>query len=250
MRSKQVPSLQSADDLSEDRLVMAHVWLVRPIAKKVLAGLPDHVELDDLIQDGVCGLIGAARRYDARRGVPFSLYAKHRIRGAILDGLRRVDPATRDLRSKVKRLTAAAHDLGNELGRDPSPSEVAVRAGTSPQEWPNLRLEWRASGAAHARTGLHSAEPSDLSADETWRPDVQAGRAELRALLLAAMKSLPARYRQIMLLYHWRGLTMREIGRVFGVNESRVSQIHKRALELVAGCLTSSGITSCGPLLP
>src|SRR5574341_2426111 len=92
MQSRRVSKRRSASELSGERLILAHLPLVRPIAKKVLAGLPAHVELNDLIQDGVCGLIGAARRYNARRGVPFPAYAKHRIRGAILDGLRRVDP--------------------------------------------------------------------------------------------------------------------------------------------------------------
>ncbi len=250
MQSRRVSRRRSANDAPAERLILAHLPLVRPIAKKVLAGLPAHVELNDLIQDGVCGLIGAARRYNARRGVPFPVYAKHRIRGAILDGLRRVDPATRDFRSKVKRLEAAAHELGDELGRQPTDTEIAARAGTNPQEWACIHVDRRASGTTHAGAAPSSAEPCDLRADESWQPDVEARREELRAVLLAAMKSLPARYRRIMLLYHWRGLTMREIGAAFGINESRVSQIHKRALELMAGCLTSIGITSSGSLLP
>jgi RNA polymerase sigma factor for flagellar operon FliA len=250
MQSRRVSQRQSGNDPSAERLVLAHLPLVRFLARKVLAGLPAHVELNDLIQDGVCGLIGAARRYDARRDVPFPAYARHRIRGAILDGLRRVDPATRDLRSKVKRLEAAAHDLGDELGRQPTGSEIAARAGTNQQEWACIHVDRRANGAAGAGAAPTGAEPCNLRTDESWRPDVQAGREELRAVLVAAMESLPARYREIMLLYHWDGLTMGEIGLAFGINESRVSQIHKRALELMAGCLTSIGITSSDSLLP
>jgi len=93
--------------LAAEQLVTTHVWLVRAIAKKVLEKLPCHVELNDLIEDGVFGLIAAAQRYDPARGIPFPLYAKHRIRGAILDGLRRVDHLSRDLRSKVKKADAA-----------------------------------------------------------------------------------------------------------------------------------------------
>jgi RNA polymerase sigma factor for flagellar operon FliA len=249
MQSRSVSKCRSASNVAAEQLVLAHRSLVRAIAKKVLASLPAHVELDDLIQDGMCGLIGAARRYNSRRGVPFRLYAKHRIRGAILDGLRRVDPATRDFRSKVKKLEAAAHELGDELGRNPTEAEVAALAGTRPHEWVRDHIDWRASGAAHAGTDPRRVEPCDLRADETWRPDVQARREELRSVLFAAMKSLPARYRQIMLLYHWRGVTMREIGQVFGINESRVSQIHKRALEIMAGSLKSTGITSSASLL-
>jgi RNA polymerase sigma factor for flagellar operon FliA len=228
---------------------LAHVRLVHPIAKKVLAGLPAHVELSDLVQDGMCGLIGAARRYKSRRGVPFPLYAKHRIRGAILDGLRRVDPATRDSRSKVKKFEAAARELGDELGRTPTTAEVAAKAGTTAPRWLLDPLGWRSGPALRGRTEERSTDSRDLRAGEAWRPDVRAGHQELRAVLFAAMESLPLRYRQIMLLYHWKGVTMREIGRAFGVNESRVSQIHKRALELMAGCLKSSGITSSASVL-
>jgi RNA polymerase sigma factor for flagellar operon FliA len=214
----------------------------------VLAGLPAHVELSDLIQDGMCGLIGAARRYNSRRGVPFPLYAKHRIRGAILDGLRRVDPATRDSRSKIKKFEAAARELGDELGRTPTAAEVAAKAGTTAPGW-LLDPAWRSGPAAQSRAEECSKDPCDLRAGEAWRPDVRAGHQELRAALFAAMESLPLRYRQIMLLYHWQGVTMREIGLAFGVNESRVSQIHKRALDLMAGCLKSSGITSSASVL-
>lgn len=241
-------SSQNVANISVEGLVLTHVWLVQRIAKKILAGLPARVKLDDLVQDGVCGLIGAARRWDGRRGVPFSLYAKHRIRGAILDGLRRGTPGAGALRRKAKRLHGGADDLGNELGRDSAASEVA--AGTSPRNEQRRPGDWCASGTVYAWTESGSAELSTLSADETWRPDVQAGRVELRAVLWAAMKSLPVRYQQIMLLYYWRGFTMGEIGRVLGVQQSRVSQIHKRALERMAGCLVSSGITSLNSLLP
>ncbi len=249
MQTRRVSKCRRANSAAGERLVLAHLRLVRPIAKKVLAGLPAHVELNDLIQDGMCGLVGAAQRYNSRRGVPFPLYAKHRIRGAILDGLRHLDPVTRDFRSKVKKLEAAAHELGNQLGRTPTDGEVAAKAGTMPHRWSVDPLDLRAGATTHARTERHSTEPCDLRADDTWRPDVQTGHEELRAVLSAAMESLPARYREIMLLYHWRGVTMREIGQAFGVNESRVSQIHKRALELMAVCLKSSGITSSASLL-
>ncbi len=249
MQSRGVSQCRSATSAAAERLVLAHVRLVQPIARKVLAGLPAHVELSDLIQDGMCGLIGAARRYNARRCVPFTLYAKHRIRGAILDGLRRVDPATRDSRCKVKKLEAAARELGGELGRNPTTAEVAAKAGTTAPEWLLDPLAWRSGAAVRGRAEERSTDTGDLRAGEAWRPDVRAGHQELRDVLFAAMESLPLRYRQIMVLYHWRGITMREIGLAFGVNESRVSQIHKRALELMAGCLKSSGITSSASVL-
>jgi RNA polymerase sigma factor for flagellar operon FliA len=231
--------------LAADQLVTTHVWLVRAIAKKVLEKLPSHVELNDLIEDGVFGLIAAAQRYDPARGIPFPLYAKHRIRGAIVDGLRRMDHLSRDLRSKVKK--ADASTLENEPGRDPA--SAVWRGSTAGHTWMGMRPERNGTGIAFARAGCSSAKPCEPVADAGSRPDVAAGDAELLGVLRNAMKSLPTRYGQIVTLYHWRGLTMREIGRAFGINESRVSQIHKRALELMAVRLRSKGITSCGSLL-
>src|SRR3974390_2754113 len=112
----------------------------------------------------MCGLIGAARRYKSRRGVPFPLYEKHRIRGAILDGLRRVDPATRDYRSKVKKLEAAARELGDELGGNPTTAEIAAKAGTTARGWPLGLLTWGSGADAHGRTEDRSTDPCDLRA--------------------------------------------------------------------------------------
>jgi RNA polymerase sigma factor for flagellar operon FliA len=241
-----VSNAENSGHLAADQLVATHVWLVRAIAKKVLDKLPSHVELNDLIEDGVFGLIAAAQRYDPARGIPFPVYAKHRIRGAILDGLRRMDHLSRDSRSKVKK--ADASTLENEPGRDPAPA--VWRSGTAAYTWMGVWPEQNGTGIAPARAGGSSAKPWEPVADAGSRPDVAAGEAELSGVLRNAVKSLPTRYGQIVILYHWRGLTMREIGRTFGINESRVSQIHKRALQLMARRLRSQGITACGSMLP
>lgn len=122
------PTLSSAASYNQ-QLILDHVYLVRPIATSIWAGLPAHVELEDLNSDGICGLVDAAVRFDETRNVPFAAYAKHRIRGAILDGLRRLDPASRDLRAKAKRIDRALCDLGNRLGRAPTSAEVAAETG-------------------------------------------------------------------------------------------------------------------------
>jgi RNA polymerase sigma factor for flagellar operon FliA len=208
-----------------DDLVMSHLWLVRAIARRVLSALPRHLELNDLIEDGSIGLIAAARRYNSGLGVPFPQYAKHRIHGAIVDGLRRMDHLSRDSRTVAKRLQR---------------EQEAVST--------NLRV------CAQATCGNQVGLPADggvpePAGGEEWRPDVAARHEELSATLRAAISALPARYGEIVALYHWHGLTMREIGRSLGINESRVSQIHKRALELMAASLRSKGITSCAAAL-
>jgi RNA polymerase sigma factor for flagellar operon FliA len=210
-----------------DDLVTGHLWLVRGIAKKVAATLPRHLELNDLIEDGVLGLIAAAGRYNPGLRVPFPLYAKHRIHGAIVDGLRRMDHLSRESRSEAKRLE---------------------------REHESASVDWRVCERTQDACGNRIGFAGDCGmpepvAGEEWRPDVAARHEELSATLRNAIGALPTRYGEIVALYHWRGLSMREIGRSYGINESRVSQIHKRALELMAASLRSKGITSCATAL-
>ncbi len=236
MQTRRVSKMERGKRAITDELVTAHLWLVRGIAKKVKEGLPVQVELNDLIEDGVLGLIAAAQRYDPKRGIPFPPYARFRIRGAILDGLRRTDHLSRDLRSKVKKADADA--LENDWGR-----------GTGPGVW-RAGICAPVNGTTIARSVGSDTNVPEAAADESWRPDVVAGEGELSGVLRSAVGKLPRRYGQIVTLYHWRGLTMREIGRVFSINESRVSQIHKRALQLLAESLRAKGITSCASVLP
>jgi RNA polymerase sigma factor FliA len=242
------PRLPSAASCKE-QLILDHLPLVRPIAARIRTKLPVHVESEELIHDGICGLVDAARRFDITRNVPFAAYAKHRIRGAILDGLRRLDPGSRDLRAKAKRVDAAVCDLGNRLGRTPTTAEVAAETGIATHELGQLSASRVATGTVHDRSENSGVSPSDLKAYETSHTDVIVARKELRVALGMAMESLPRRDRQIAMLYHWRYATMREIGGLFKINESRVSQIHWRALERMAVALRSIGIASSSSIL-
>jgi RNA polymerase sigma factor FliA len=179
-----------------------------------------------------------------------SLYAKHRIRGAILDGLRRMDLASRDLRAKAKRVEMAIHDLGNRLGRTPTTAEVPEETGIGVDDLRRLSASHAVTGTAPGGNEQAVTSICDLTADETSNTEAIATREELRKALTAAMAPLPRRDRQIVMLYHWRCASMREIGSRFGINESRVSQIHKRALERMAAALRSAGITSSSSILP
>ncbi|MCZ2078350.1 MAG: sigma-70 family RNA polymerase sigma factor, partial [Bryobacterales bacterium] len=197
MNKRRVRKRDQCRQASSNDLVMSHVWLVRGIARSVQSKLPRHLELDDLIEDGVLGLIAASRRYEPGIGVPFPLYAKHRIRGAIVDGLRRMDHLSRDSRAEAKKIERE-HEL-------PSPDRRGCAAGRD------------ACGGRIALTDNGAPEPV---AGTGWQPDVVAGHEELSATLREAISTLPARYGEIVALYHWRGLTMREIGRSYGINES------------------------------
>ncbi len=232
-----------------DKLVTTHGALVRAIAVNIHSKLPVHVELCDLVQEGMRGLIDAARRYDPSRGVAFTTYAKYRVRGAILDGLRQFDPASRAFRTTSKKLDAAAHELADELGRTPTESEVAARAAVDLTRW-TRHSETSQALLAISLSGEEASGLVPQVAGEGDSEETSAMHAELQRALKAVMSRLPRRTREILKLYHWRGLTMREIGLRYGINESRVSQIHKRALDLMAVALREQGITGLASVLP
>jgi RNA polymerase sigma factor FliA len=250
MRDRRTPQCPPATAApSEEELILGNLHLVRAIAANIRVKIPVHIETEELIHDGICGLVDAAKRYDVARRVPFALFAKHRIRGAILDGLRRMDPASRDFRSKAKSVEMAIHDLGNRLGRTPTTAEVAEETGIGMHELRRLSTGYAAPGSAPGGNEQAVTSIWDLTAGETTNTEAIATREELRKALTAAMAPLPRRDRHIVMLYHWRCASMREIGSRFGINESRVSQIHKRALERMAAALRSAGITSSSSIL-
>ncbi len=230
-----------------DQVILDHLPLVRVIAVRVHANLPVHVELEDLIHAGVLGLIDAVSKYNPNKQVAFSGYAKHRIKGAILDSLRQMDWASRDLRRRQKQAEAAAHELTAELSRMPTEEEIAGRLGIEVHRWRRLSLEMRNTGVISASTRVQ--EQDDLPApDFPARPDTQPDnlfvRSQLRSMLSTAMKTLPERYQKVVMLYYSGEMTMKEIGGLMGINESRVSQIHKSALERMAAALEQNGVHS------
>lgn len=247
--SKRAPSKTPArrDNFKRDRLITDHLSLVTAIAANVQRSLPVHVEIDDLIHAGVMGLVDAASKYRDDKEVAFPTYAKYRIRGAILDGLRQLDWASRDLRKRYKEMERITRDLTAKLERTPTPNEIAGAMGLSSRRWQSLMVDFRALGMAGNQ--MRTPERDDQSTPETpcgpgLSPENVFARSEMREKLSFAMQALPERYRQVVQLYYERDMTMKEIGGVLGVNESRVSQIHKSALERMQAALHQSGISS------
>jgi RNA polymerase sigma factor for flagellar operon FliA len=206
-----------------------------------------HVELDDLVHAGMLGLIDAAQKYNADKQVAFSSYAKHRIKGAILDSLRELDWASRHTRRRQKQVEVATNDLYASLHRAPTEAEVAEKLGVEVDRFRTMML-----GLPHAgltSTSTWANESDDLPAPDfptkpETHPDSICAGEELRSFLGAAMTTLTERYHKVVVLYYSNEMTMKEIGTVLGINESRVSQIHKSALEKMAANLQASGITS------
>ncbi len=231
-----------------DRVVLENLSLVRAIAIRVHENLPVHVDLDDLIHAGVLGLFDAVDKYDADKNVAFQSYAKHRIKGSILDSLRQLDWASRDLRKRQKQADSVARDLAAELGRTPAEDEVADKMGVSLDRWRKMSMELRNIGLAQP-LGARFPEQDHAAAEEfagtpDYEPDRICARKQLRGVLERAIGTLPERYQKVVFLYYTNDMTMKEIGDVLGVNESRVSQIHKTALKKMAVALESEGIHS------
>ena len=240
-------SAQAAKLARRDRVVLEHVPLVKAIAVRVHENLPVHVDLDDLVHAGILGLFDAANKFNPEKQVVFSSYAKHRIKGAILDSLRQLDWASRDMRRRHKQVEAATRDLSAELKRTPTEAEVAQKLGMDVDRWRNMMLDLRNVGLISASTRGNEGDdlpaPDFPSKPET-HPDSICAREQLRSVLGVAMKTLPERYQKVVLLYYTNEMTMKEIGGILGINESRVSQIHKSALEKMNVALQANGITS------
>jgi RNA polymerase sigma factor FliA len=240
-------SAQAAKLARRDRVVLEHVPLVKAIAVRVHENLPVHVDLDDLVHAGILGLFDAASKFNPEKQVVFSSYAKHRIKGAILDSLRQLDWASRDMRRRHKQVEAATRDLAAELQRNPTEAEVAKKLGMDAERWRTMMIDLRNVGLISASTRGNEGDdlpaPDFPSKPET-HPDSICAREQLRNVLGDAMKTLPERYQKVVSLYYTNEMTMKEIGGILGINESRVSQIHKSALEKMQVALEATGITS------
>ncbi len=227
-----------------DQIVLENLPLVKAIAIRVHENLPVHVDLDDLVHAGVLGLFDAVAKYDGSKKVAFPAYAKHRIKGAILDSLRQLDWASRDLRRRQKQVEAATRDLTARFGRAPSETEMADAIGVSPARWRHLMAEMRTMGLTPTHSAPIPETAEDIAARPDYRPDRMCERSQLSSTLARAIGTLPERYQKVVFLYYTNEMTMKEIGDAIGVNESRVSQIHKLALKKMAVVLEGEGIRS------
>ena len=247
----QAASIEQAESEKDrrDRIILDHLPLVKAIAVRVHENLPVHVELDDLVHAGILGLFDAVEKYQPEKQVAFSSYAKHRIKGAILDSLRQLDWASRDLRRRHKQVEEVTRELGAKLQRNPTESEIAAKMGVEVERWRQMMADMQCVGLVSIsarRPDQEDLPAPDYPAKPETHPDSICAHEQLHDLLWEAMKTLPERYRKVVVLYYTKDMTMREIGGILGINESRVSQIHKSALEKMASALQSAGIVSIG----
>jgi RNA polymerase sigma factor FliA len=221
-----------------DRLIVTYAPLVKYVAGRLGSGLPAHVDDEDLVSYGLLGLIGAIERYDPDRDVKFETYAIARIRGAIIDELRALDWVPRSVRSRARDIERAIGELEAKLGRVPTDEEIAGKLGITTEELDESLSEIsRSSIAALDELWTIGGSGGDQVAlidtiEDTEAPDPQGAlsQTELREAIADAIARLPEREKLVVTLYYYEELTLREIGEVLGVTESRVSQLHTKAI--------------------
>ena len=214
--------------------VAASLPFVESLARRMASTMPHSIDLGDLVQDGVLGLIDAAHRFDEGRGIKFETFAERRVRGAMIDALRR-DAWPRGVRRVRRELEAAREQLRRELGAEPSLADLARRVGSDEArlERTIVRISTIESTSPLANLDtLDSATlPAVLVPSEPLSPDRVFEQHEVKDRMRVAMAQLPARERKILSLYYYAEATMKQIGQAIGVNESRVSQLHARAIQ-------------------
>jgi len=220
-----------------ERLVLTYAPLVKYVAGRLGSGLPSHVDDDDLVSYGLLGLIGAIERYEPERDVKFETYAIARIKGSIIDELRSLDWVPRSVRSRARDIERAIADLESRLGRAPTDDEIAGRLGVSQDELDaSLSEISRTSIAALDELWTVSSGGDQIALidtiEDTQGPDplFALGQTEMREAIGEAISRLPEREKLVITLYYYEELTLREIGEVLGVTESRVSQLHTKAI--------------------
>jgi RNA polymerase sigma factor for flagellar operon FliA len=216
--------------VDRDKLILDHVPLLKHIAGRMAIDLPPSVERDDLYGYGMVGLIEAADGWEPGRGLRFSTYAFPRIRGAILDELRKADFLPRGRREKVRELERAVACLEQASGAAPAPEEIAAAMGIALEDVDAILLSAKSAGTASLEDGPSAELLGLLSDPHSSDPQGSAEWEEQKGLLIAAISALPEQDKTVITLYYGEELLLREIAEVLEVTESRVSQIHTRAL--------------------
>jgi RNA polymerase sigma factor for flagellar operon FliA len=228
---------RTRDRKLRDRLILTYAPLVKYVAGRLGSGLPAHVDDDDLVSYGLLGLIGAIERFDPDRDIKFETYAIARIKGSIIDELRALDWVPRSVRSRAREIERAIADLESRLGRAPDDEEIATKLGVTEEELNQSLSEiGRTSIAALDELWTVSSGGDQIALIDTIEdeqgpnPQSALDETETREAIADAISRLPEREKLVVTLYYYEELTLREIGEVLGVTESRVSQLHTKAI--------------------
>ena len=222
-------------ELSREEIVHKYLHLVKYVAGRISVNLPPNVELNDLINDGILGLIDAIEKYDDARGVKFETYAITRINGAILDALRSLDWVPRAVRQRAREMERVHQELETEFGRAPTSEEMAGRMGLTVKEFDHVVQRVRGTAVLSLEEHLPNERGYEIPLVDTLRDEgndvmSEVETREVRAELVQAVENLSPQERTVIKLYYFEGQTLKEIKGALGVSESRVSQIHAQAV--------------------
>jgi RNA polymerase sigma factor for flagellar operon FliA len=227
----------------ENARVVTHLPFVEQLARRVAATMPHSIDIGDLVQDGVIGLIDAAHRFDESRGIKFETFAERRIRGAMIDALRK-DAWPRGVRRQRRELEAAREQLRREMGCEPSLADLAAKMGSDEKRLGRTIVRINAiestSPLANNDRLDEATLPAALIPSEPEQPDTAYEKSETQERIRIAIATLPVREQKVIGLYYYREATMKQIGAEIGVNESRVSQLHARAIRRLRDALGKS----------
>ena len=236
---------ETSSKVAKDKLLMEYAQLVKYIAYRIAANLPATVDRDDLISSGILGLVKAVETFEPERGFKFETYGGHKIRGAILDELRAQDWVPRSVRQKSREVQRAYAELENELGRSPYDDEVCEKMKISEKEYEDLLADIAPTTIisleeAMPDRGTDSKELRIIDTIEdpgSHNPLRELGFTEIKEILKESIAALPEKEKLVVALYHYEELTLKEIGVVLDITESRVSQIHSKAILKLSGRL-------------
>lgn len=236
----------TGDQSIRDAIVKQYAPLVKYVAGKVSMGMPQSVDFDDLVGFGVFGLFDAIEKFDPDKHVKFKTYAVTRIRGAIFDELRSIDWVPRSVRQKTREIDETVQHLEARLGRSATDDEVAGEMGMSLEQYNQMMLKVRGTSMLSLNDVWYTGEDNDkisivesIEAPNSLRPDAIAEKDEMRRVIVEAINDLPEKEKKVLVLYYYEDLTLKEIGKVLDVTESRISQLHTKAISRLRSKLTN-----------
>jgi RNA polymerase sigma factor for flagellar operon FliA len=237
---------KTRDPKIREAFIKQYAPLVKYVAAKVAIGMPNNVEFDDLVGFGVFGLIDAIDKYDTEKNVKFKTYAVTRIRGAIFDELRQIDWVPRSVRQKTREIESTISSLEAQLGRTASNQEIAGALGMNEDEYLKTLQKISSTSILSLHDVWFSGDEKDrisivdsIEAPSSLNPDIMVEKEVMRQVIIAAINELPDKEKKILILYYYEDLTLRDIGRVLEVTESRVSQLHSKAIIHLRSKLTN-----------
>ena len=238
--------VKNHDQKLRNYFIEKYAPLVKYVAGRVAMNVPSSVEFFDLVSYGILGLIDAIDKFDPKREIKFKTYAVTRIRGSIFDQLRAIDWLPRSVRQKAKEIERTIADLEAKLGRSANDEEISEALGVSVPEFHNLLLRVSGNSLVSMDENWYMNDGSDnapmsiedtLESSDTYNPDVAAEKEEIKKMIARTLMDLPEREKQVLILYYYEGLTLKEIGSILNVTESRVSQLHTKAIMILRGKL-------------